>query len=174
MTFKIRDIIWDVGHFFSLLIMSHVRVGLHRPGWLYVLGMLPERTWHFQPPEHVPRTSAGAQTCVWRPGGLPVCHGAESTRKDPRPEKKKMPRGEKTHLYTPEYMYKVPLWDVRWSEIPGVTQVENGHAGSTAVATAYFCWVKHGNRSSRSGVPTDYYYLYLPVSYTHLTLPTKA
>ena len=47
---------------------------------------LPERTCHFQPPEHVPRTSTGAQTCVWGPGGLPVCHGAESTRKDPRPE----------------------------------------------------------------------------------------
>ena len=56
---------------------------------------LPERTCYFKPPEHVPRTSAGAQTCVWGPGGLPVCHGAKSTRKDPRPEDKKMPKGEK-------------------------------------------------------------------------------
>ena len=47
------------------------------------------------------------------------------------------------------------------SEIPGVTQVENGHAGSTAVATAYLCWVKYGHRSSRTVVPADYYYLYL-------------
>ena len=43
-------------------------------------------------------------------------------------------------------------------EIPGVTQVEKGHAGNTAVATAYLCWVKHGQRSSRTGVPADYYY----------------
>ena len=60
---------------------------------------LPKRTCHFQPPEHVPRTSVGAQTCVWGPCGLPVCYGAKNTRKDPRPEEKKMPKGEKTHLY---------------------------------------------------------------------------
>ena len=59
---------------------------------------LPEQTCHFQPPEHVLRTSAGAQTCVLGPGGLSVCHGAESTRKDRRPEEKKMPRLKK-HIY---------------------------------------------------------------------------
>ena len=59
---------------------------------------LPERTHHFEPPEEVPRTSARAQTCVGPgvgPGGLPACHGAESTRKDPRPEERKMPKGQK-------------------------------------------------------------------------------
>ena len=65
---------------------------------------LPERTCHFQPPEHVPRTSAGAQTCVLGPGGLHVCRGAENTRNDPRPEEKKMPKGDKnTFLYI--YVY---------------------------------------------------------------------
>ena len=59
---------------------------------------LPERTCHFQPPEHVPLTSAGAQTCVLGPGGLPVCHGAESTRKDPRPEEKKKRRRVKKNI----------------------------------------------------------------------------
>ena len=44
----------------------------------------------FEPPEHVPRTSARAQTCVRGPGGLPACYGAERTRKDPRPDEKKM------------------------------------------------------------------------------------
>ena len=67
---------------------------------------LPERTCYFKPPEHVPRTSAGAQTCVWSPGGLSVCHGAESTRKDPRPEEKKMPKSEKNTFIC---MFKVPL-----------------------------------------------------------------
>ena len=70
---------------------------------------LPERTCHFEPPEHVPRTSARTQTCVRGPGGLPACHGVESTGKDPRPEEHKMPKGQK---YTFIYMYKVPLRDV--------------------------------------------------------------
>ena len=60
----------------------------------------PEGTCHVEPPEQVPRTSARAQTCARGLGGLPVCHGVESTRKDPRPEEKKMPRwAKKTHLY---------------------------------------------------------------------------
>ena len=42
-----------------------------------------------------------------------------------------------------------------------MTQVENRHAGSTPVATAYLCWIKHGHRSSRTGVPADYYYLFV-------------
>ena len=64
------------------------------------LECLPDRACFFQPPEHVPRTSAGAQTCVLGPGGLPVCHGVESTRKDPRPEEKKMRKREKnTFIY---------------------------------------------------------------------------
>ena len=41
-------------------------------------------------------------------------------------------------------------------EIPRVTQVEKGHEGNITVATAYICWVKHGHRSSRTGVPADY------------------
>ena len=71
-------------------------VGLHGPGWLYVLSeSFPERTCHFEPPEHVPRTSGRAQTCVRGPGGLLACHGAENTKKDPRPEENKMPKGQK-------------------------------------------------------------------------------
>ena len=50
---------------------------------------LPERTGGSEPSEHVPRTSGKVQTCVRDPGGLPACHGAESTRKDPRPKAKK-------------------------------------------------------------------------------------
>ena len=71
---------------------------------------LPERACPFQPPEHVPRTSATSQTCVMGPGGLPVCHGAEGTRKDPRPEEKKVPKDKYIYIYV--YVYKVPLRDV--------------------------------------------------------------
>ena len=42
---------------------------------------LPERMCNL-----LPRTSARAQTCVRGSGGLPACHGSESTRKEPRPE----------------------------------------------------------------------------------------
>ena len=55
----------------------------------------PERTCHFEAPEHVPRISVMAQTCVRGPGGLPAYHGAESTRKDPQPEAKKCRRAKK-------------------------------------------------------------------------------
>ena len=87
----------------------------------------------FQPPEHVPRTSAKAQTCARDPGGLLACHEAESTRKDPQPEEKKMPKYEKTHVFI--VIQGSPSGCVL-REIPGVTQVEKGHAGNTAVATA--------------------------------------
>ena len=50
-------------------------------------------------PQQVPRTAARAQTYMRDLGGLPACHGAESTRGDPRPGEKKCPRAEKAHLY---------------------------------------------------------------------------
>ena len=56
---------------------------------------LPEGTCDFEPPEHVPRTSARAQTWARGLGELPACHGAESTRKDPQPEEKKKPNSQK-------------------------------------------------------------------------------
>ena len=66
---------------------------------------LPEGTCHFEPLEHVPRTSARAQTCVRSPSGLSACHGAESMNKDPRPREKKMPKGQKnTYVYIHIYM----------------------------------------------------------------------
>ena len=61
----------------------------------------PVVTCDFEPPDHVPRTSARAHTCnvvtlvPWCSGGLPACLRAESTRKDPRPEEKKMPMCKK-------------------------------------------------------------------------------
>ena len=70
--------------------------------------------------------------------------------------KRKNAEGPKKHIYTCVQGFRDVL---KW--IPGVTQVENGHAGNTAVATAYLCWVKHGNRNSRTGVPVDYYYQHL-------------
>ena len=36
--------------FFNLLMMDYVRVGLHEPGWLYVLGMPPRADVTLSPP----------------------------------------------------------------------------------------------------------------------------
>ena len=59
-------------------------------------------------PEHVPRTSARAQTCARGPGGLAACHGAESTRIDPRREEKKVPKClKKTVIHSTIYIYMV-------------------------------------------------------------------
>ena len=77
---------------------------------------LPERTCHFEPPEHLPRTSTRAQAFVRGPGGLPSRHWAESTRKDPRPEEKQMPKGQKnTFIHIHVYIDKAPLLGVGWS-----------------------------------------------------------
>ena len=70
-------------------------------------------------------------------------------------ERKKCRRAKTTRLYI--VIQGSPLGCV-WREFPGVRQVEKGHAGNTAVATAYLCWVKHCHRSGRTGVPADYCY----------------
>ena len=60
---------------------------------------LPEGTCHFEPLEHVTRTSARAETCARSPGGLPACHGSESTRR-PAAEREKNTEVPKKHVYT--------------------------------------------------------------------------
>ena len=51
------------------------------------------------------RRRPGPTLAPWCPGGLPACHGAESTRKDPRPEEKDMPMCQKnTFIHRNIYM----------------------------------------------------------------------
>ena len=77
-----------VRHFFNMY------VGLHAPGWLYVLGMPPRdylasfATLNSQSTYH--GSQPGPTLAPWCTGGLHACLRAESTRKDPRPEEKKM------------------------------------------------------------------------------------
>ena len=59
------------------------------------------------PQSNVTRTSARSQTCARGPGGVPACHGDESTRNDPQPEK--MPKGQKNTFIR---KYKVPIREV--------------------------------------------------------------
>ena len=72
--------------------------------WLYVVGMPPcdylpiFATLNPQSTCHGPR--AGPTLSPWCLGGLPACPGAESTRKDPRTEEKKMPMGKSKHIST--------------------------------------------------------------------------
>ena len=95
----------------------------------------------------------GPRLAPWRSGGLPACHGAESTRKTRGRKKEKCRCAKKT--FSIIAIQGSPPGCVL-HEIPGVTQFEKGHTGNTAVVTAYFCWVTHGNRSSRTGVHTEH------------------
>ena len=52
------------------------------------------------------------------PGGLPACHGAESTRKDLPPEEKKMLKGQKKTFIHSKTRLPFGEWDVS----SGVTQ----------------------------------------------------
>ena len=85
-------------HFFNLY------VGLHGPGWLYVLGMPPRgylpffATVNHQSVCHGPRP--GPIPAPWYSGGSPACPGANSTRKDPRPDEQKMSMLKFKHAYT--------------------------------------------------------------------------
>ena len=97
------------------LFFNHV--GLHAPGWLYVFGMPPRgylpvfATLNPQSTCHGPRP--GLILAPWYTDGLPACPGAESARKDPRPEEKKCRYAKKAHLYmvilvrTFEYLIQV-------------------------------------------------------------------
>ena len=84
-----------------------VRVGLHGPGWLYVLGMPPRgylvNFSDFESPEHVLRTSARAHTfALGVRVGLSACPGARSRELEKRPEagRENYADGQhKTHLY---------------------------------------------------------------------------
>ena len=79
----------------SVPILHPIKAG---PGWLYVLGITPRRELLLRKSTcHGPRP--GPKLAPLCPGGFPVCHGGESTRKDPRPEEKKCRSAKKTHLY---------------------------------------------------------------------------
>ena len=98
MTFKIPEITGDVGLFKNLL-MYYVRVGLHGPGWLYVLGMPPRADFPLSTPRARAADLGRGPNLRMGSGRAPCVPRAESTRKDPWPEEEKMPNREKTHLY---------------------------------------------------------------------------
>ena len=60
---------------------------------------LPVITCDFEPPEHVPRTSAKAHTCAAVFGRAP-CVPRSREHKDPGPEEKKNADVQKKHIYT--------------------------------------------------------------------------
>ena len=147
MTFKIPYITWAGGHSVNLF------AGLQGPGWLYVLG-IPWGLATLNPQSTCPRPRPGPKRARGVLAGslsATVSRARETTHGR---ERKKCRSAKKTRLYI--VIQVSPLGCV-WREFPGVRQVEKGHAGNTAVATAYLCWVKHGHRSSRTGVPADYY-----------------
>ena len=118
-------------------------VGLHGPGWLYVLGIPPRADL----PLYTPRaraTDPGQGPNLRAGSGRAPCvprsreheeRAAAGRQKDADVPKK--------HIYI--YTQGTPSGCVR-GELPGMTQVdEKGHEGNTAVVTAYIiCWRQHG------------------------------
>ena len=143
MAFNILDITWAVGYFVNLC------VGLHGPGWLYVLGMTACRYLRLWTPR-ARATDLGQ--------GPHLCRGVRAgplsiARETTGGWKRKECRCAKKRLYI--VIQGSPSGCV-WHETPGVTQVdEKRHEGNTAVVTAHLGWRKHGHRNSRTGVPTD-------------------
>ena len=93
------DDIQDPRYHMSRRTFFNLNVGLHEPGWLYVLGMpLGEllAALNLQSTCHGPRP--GPTLAPWYSGGLPACPGAESTRKDQRSEEKKNADVQEKHI----------------------------------------------------------------------------
>ena len=103
------------------------------------------------PSARAPDVGQGPHLCRGVPAGS-LCATEPRAREKTRGRKRKKCRSfRKPHVHV--VTQDAPSGCVR-RETPGVTQVDGkGHAGNTAVATAYLCWVKHGHRSSRTGVP---------------------
>ena len=111
---KIPDITWDVGHSFNLLIMYYVRGFAWAWMALRARNLSPSWLANLNPQSTCNGPRPGPQTFVRGAGGLPACHGAENTRKDPRPEEKKNAQGPKKHINI--YVYKVNLQDMpKWN-----------------------------------------------------------
>ena len=67
----------------------------------------------FNPPEHVPRTSARAHTCAVVFGRAPcVPRSREHERKDPRPEEKKIPMCKKNTFIHSNTRFAFGMWEV--------------------------------------------------------------
>ena len=109
----------------------------------------PERACLFQPPEQVPRTSAGAQTWVLGPGELHMCHGAESTRRDPRLEEKKNAEGCKKHIYIYIYTYiyiYMYLFGSSWATWSETRAAMSGSNGDDLDSITFFSMVADADK----------------------------
>ena len=109
---------------------------------------------------HGPRP--GPTLAPWCSGGLPACPGAESTRKDPRPEEKKVPMGKKTHLYVVIYtLYTVYVLDRRSSDKTG----RGGHRRVMLYFTRLLVYIIHSLCPPLSLEVSIYFSIYLSLDY---------
>ena len=123
-------------------------VGLHEPGWLYVLGIPPWTDWDLL--LWTPRaraTDLGQGPNLGAGSGRAPCAPRSREHEDRLADgREKNAEGPKKHIFI--YVQGFPSGCV-WREIPGVTQVDKkGHEGNTAVVTAYLCWRKQQDRRS--------------------------
>ena len=124
-------------------------VGSRTPGWLYALGIPPRTDFPLRTPRARAtdlgpgpnlRAGSGRAPCV--PRSREHEEGAAAGRE-------KNAEGPKKHIYIYIYVQgSISRFVSR--EIPGVTQVENGHSGNTAaVAKVHLCWVKTWSKNQQ-------------------------
>ena len=83
--------------FFNLLIMYYVRVGLHGPGWLYVLGMPPRADVPLSKPRACATDLGRGPNLRMGSGRAPCVPRGREHEERRATGRKKMPKGEKTH-----------------------------------------------------------------------------
>ena len=105
MTFNIPDITWDKGHFFNLLIMHYVRVGLHGPGWLYVLRILPRGDVPLSTPRARATDLGRGPNLRMGSGRAPCVPRSREHEERPAAGREKNAEGWKEHTYLYIYIY---------------------------------------------------------------------
>ena len=124
MTFKIPNIAWTIGHSFNLFL------GLHAPGWLYVLGIPPRGDLPLWTPRaratdlgQGPNLRAGS-------GRAPCVPRSREHEKRPATGREQMPKCQKNTFIHSNTRFSPPACVSR--EIPGVTQADKGHTGNSS------------------------------------------
>ena len=79
-------------------------VGLHAPGWLYVLGSLPERTYHFEPPIARATDLGQAPNLRAESGPAPCVTRSREHEERPTAARETNAEGPKKNIYIHSYI----------------------------------------------------------------------
>ena len=142
-TFKIINIAWAVGYSNPGLKCTryYVYVGLHGPGWLYVIGLPPRADLPLWTPR-ARATDLGQGPNLSKGSGRTPCV-QRSWEHEGRPAagREKNANRSNKHIYIS--VYQAALRDVRNVKSRGWRKLKRDKK-VTAIVTACICWRKHG------------------------------